>query len=65
MVCPAGTQVPPTLPPTTIHLGGRQEFGHNPKIQPFINGSVRSHGVRLKESGIGTSTNFSLAIGAG
>jgi opacity protein-like surface antigen len=48
-----------------IHLGGRQEFGHNPKIKPFIDGSFGLTVFDVKESGIGTSTNFSLAIGGG
>jgi opacity protein-like surface antigen len=48
-----------------IHLGGRQEFGHNPKIKPFINGSFGVTVFDVKESGIGTSTDFSLAIGGG
>ncbi|HSR90696.1 MAG TPA: hypothetical protein VLK88_05285, partial [Gemmatimonadales bacterium] len=48
-----------------IHLGGRQEFGNNPKIKPFINGSFGATVFDVKESGIGTSTNFSLSIGGG
>jgi hypothetical protein len=48
-----------------IHLGGRQEFGHNPKIKPFIMGSFGATVFDVKESGIGTSTNFSLSIGGG
>jgi len=48
-----------------IHLGGRQEFGHNPKIKPFIMGSFGATVFDIKESGIGTSTNFSLSIGGG
>src|SRR5262245_65868324 len=48
-----------------IHLGGRQEFGRNPKIRPFINGSFGLTVFDVKESGIGTSTNFSLSIGGG
>lgn len=48
-----------------IHLGGRQEFGHNPKIRPFIDGSFGLTVFDIKESGIGTSTDFSLAIGGG
>jgi opacity protein-like surface antigen len=48
-----------------IHLGGRQEFGRSPKIRPFIDGSFGLTVFDVKESGIGTSTNFSLAIGGG
>jgi hypothetical protein len=48
-----------------IHIGGRQEFGINPRIHPYIRGSFGATVFDPKGQGLGSQTNFSLSIGGG
>jgi hypothetical protein len=48
-----------------IHVGGRQEFGVNPRIHPFIGGGLGLTVYDVKEEGFGTNTQFSLSLAGG
>lgn len=48
-----------------IQIGGRQEFGHSPRLRPFVSGSLGINILDPKVQGFGTSTRFAWSLGAG
>jgi hypothetical protein len=48
-----------------IHIGGRQDFAANPRIMPYIRGSLGMTIFDPKFNDLGTSTRFSLSFGGG
>lgn len=48
-----------------IHIGGRQDFSVNPRIKPYIRGSLGMTIFDPQFQDLGTDTRFSLSFGGG